>query len=127
MLLAVALVCMLAAVATFSKGTILLGLPVGIALVLLGGAWRGRERWPLWLLLGLIAVAAAGLLILFQTPRFADLFNFQAGTTFFRRQALAAAPGIWRSIIPCLALAPTTSCMPTGRATSCRPHGRNST
>jgi O-antigen ligase len=80
----VALVCLLAAVATFSKGAILLGLPAGIAVVLLGGAWRSGKRWPLWLLLAGGVVAAGGLLILFQTPRFADLFNFEAGTTFFR-------------------------------------------
>ncbi len=84
LLAVVAAVCLAAAIATFSKGAILLGLPAGIAVVLLGGAWRGGKRWPLWLLLGGAVVAAGGLLLLFQTPRFADLFNFQAGTTFFR-------------------------------------------
>jgi hypothetical protein len=81
---AVALICLLAAVATFSKGALLLGLPAGIAVVLLGGAWRSGKRWPLGSLLGLLVVAAAGLLVLFQTPRFAGLFNFESGTSFFR-------------------------------------------
>ena len=104
-LMAVALTCLVAAVATFSKGAVLLGLPVGIAVVLIGGAWRGRRRWPLWLLLGLVVVAAGGLLVLFRTPRFADLFNFEAGTSFFR---LKLWQGAWNMALdhPVLGVGP---------------------
>lgn len=102
---AVAVICLLAAVATFSKGAILLGLPAGIALVLLGGAWRSGRRWPLGLLLALIIVAALGLFVLFQTPRFADLFNFQSGTSFFR---LKLWQGAWNMALdhPLLGVGP---------------------
>ncbi len=79
-----ALIPLAAAVATFSKGALLLGLPVGLGVVLLGGAWRSRRRWPVWLLLALVVAGGLGLLVLFRTPRFADLFNFEAGTSFFR-------------------------------------------
>jgi O-antigen ligase len=75
---------LLACVATFSKGALLLGLPAGLAVILLGGAWRSGRRWPLWALAGLVAVAAAGFALLFRTPRFADLFNFETGTSFLR-------------------------------------------
>lgn len=81
---AVFVVALAAAVATFSKGAILLGLPAALAVVLLGGAWRSRRRWPLSVLLAMAIIAAAGLAVLFQTPRFADAFNFQSGTSFFR-------------------------------------------
>ncbi len=77
-------ITLLAAVATFSKGAVLLGLPVGLAVVLLGGAWRTGRRWPLWLLLALLVAGGLGLAVLFRTPRFAGLFDFQAGTSFFR-------------------------------------------
>jgi len=82
--LLVAVIVTLACVFTFSKGGLLLGLPAGLGLVLIGGAWRSGRRWPLWALGGLAVVAAIGLLLLFRTPRFADLFNFGAGTTFVR-------------------------------------------
>lgn len=74
----------LACVATFSKGALLLGLPAGIAVVLVGAAWRSGRRWPLWALVGLAALGAVGLTVLFRTPRFADLFNFESGTSFLR-------------------------------------------
>ncbi len=74
----------LACVLTFSKGALLLGLPVGVATVLVGGAWRSRQRWPLWTLAGLAVVGGLGLLLLMRTPRFADLTNLDAGTGFFR-------------------------------------------
>jgi len=75
---------LLACVVTYSKGALLIGLPVGLAVVLLGGAWRGHQRWPLWALAGLALAGGAGLILLTRTPRFADLTNFDAGTGFFR-------------------------------------------
>ncbi len=75
---------LVAAVATFSKGAILLGLPAALVVVLLGGAWRSRQRWPVWVLLVMAIIGVAGLFVLFRTPRFADAFNFQSGTSFFR-------------------------------------------
>lgn len=80
----IALITLAAAVATFSKGALLLGLPVGLAVVLLGGAWRSGRRGPLWLLLALAGAGALGLALLFRTPRFAGLFDFAGGTSFFR-------------------------------------------
>ena len=83
-LVAVFVITFAAVVATFSKGALLLGLPVGLAVVLVGGAWRSGRRWPIWLLVGLVVVGTIGLLLLFRTPRFADLFNFESGTSFLR-------------------------------------------
>jgi hypothetical protein len=79
-----ALVMAIACTAAFSKGALLLGLPVGVGLVLVVGAWRAQRRWPLALLAGLVALGIAGLAWLARTPRFADLLNFTAGTSFFR-------------------------------------------
>jgi O-antigen ligase len=86
-----ALLAAVACLATFSKGALLLGLPAGISVVLLGGAWRSRKRWPLWALAALAGAGAAGLVMLFRTPRFADLLNFQTGTSFFRVKLWQAA------------------------------------
>lgn len=77
-------VMLLACVLTFSKGAILIGLPVGIATVLIGGAWRTRQRWPLWTLGIAATLGVAGMAVLAQTPRFADLANLSSGTGFFR-------------------------------------------
>lgn len=79
-----ALIMALACVATFSKGALLLGLPAGVGLVLIGGARRSGRRWPLWLLAGLAAAGLLALALLFRTQRFADLLNFGSGTTFVR-------------------------------------------
>jgi O-antigen ligase len=73
-----------ACIVTYSKGALLLGLPVGLAVVLGGGGWRSRQRWPLWALAGLIVAGGVGLALLTRTPRFADLTNLDAGTGFFR-------------------------------------------
>ncbi len=101
----VLLLLTLACVATFSKGALLLGLPAGIAVVLIGGAWRSGRRWPLWALVGLMVLAAAGLVLLFRTPRFADLFNFESGTSFVR---LKLWQGAWRMALdhPLLGVGP---------------------
>ncbi len=79
-----AVIITLACLATFSKGALLLGLPAGVGLVLIGGAWRSGRRWPLWLLGGLAVAGVLGLALLFRTQRFADLLNFGSGTTFVR-------------------------------------------
>ncbi len=104
-ILAVSLLLLVACVATFSKGALLLGLPAGIAVVLIGGAWRSGRRWPLWLLAGLAVLGVAGLALLFRTPRFADLFNFQAGTSFLR---LKLWQGAWNMALdhPILGVGP---------------------
>ena len=102
---AAAVVMTLACVATFSKGALLLGLPVGLALVLIGGAWRSRRKWPLWLFGGLAAAGASGLLTLFRTERFADLLNFRTGTSFVR---LKLWRGAWQMALdhPLLGVGP---------------------
>ncbi|OQA41414.1 MAG: O-Antigen ligase [Chloroflexi bacterium ADurb.Bin325] len=82
---------LLACVATFSKGALLLGLPIGIALVLLLGARRSGRRWPAYAFGVAAVLGLAGLLLLFRTPRFADLFNFEAGTSFLRLRLWQAA------------------------------------
>ncbi len=102
---AAAILMTLACVATFSKGALLLGLPAGLGLVLIGGAWRSRRRWPLWLLGGLAAAGALALLLLFRTQRFADLLNFRTGTSFVR---LKLWRGAWQMALdhPLLGVGP---------------------
>jgi O-antigen ligase len=79
-----ALIMAVACVATFSKGALFLGLPAGVGLVLVVGAWRARRLWPLALLGGLVVGGVVGIALLARTPRFADLWNFTAGTSFYR-------------------------------------------
>jgi O-antigen ligase len=79
-----ALIMVVACAATFSKGALLLGLPVGVGLVLILGAWKTRRRWPLVLLGCLAVLGLAAFAWLARTPRFAGLLNFTAGTSFFR-------------------------------------------
>jgi O-antigen ligase len=88
-----ALVTGAACVATFSRGALLLGLPVGIGVVLLGGAWRIRRWWPVGALAGLAAAGAAGLILLARTPRVAGLFDWRSGTGYLRLRLWQAA---WR-------------------------------
>jgi hypothetical protein len=91
------IVMTLACVATFSKGALLIGLPIGVGAVLIGGAWRRRRRWPLAVL--------GGLLLLFRTQRFADLLNFRTGTSFLR---LKLWRGAWQMALdhPLLGVGP---------------------
>ena len=122
---AAAVVMTLACVATFSKGALLLGLPVGLALVLIGGAWRSRRKWPLWLFGGLAAAGAIGLLALFRTAAFRRSAELPGGHQLRAAQAVARrladgarSPAAW-------AWGPTTSSTPTGRATCCHRRGRS--
>jgi O-antigen ligase len=75
----------LAILLSFSRAAILLGVPC--ALLVLGLVAGGRWRW---IALGLLLVAAIGLVPLLSTPRFRGLFDPQSGTLFFRLQ-------LWRS------------------------------
>ena len=94
-----------ACIVTYSKGALLLGLPVGVATVLLAGAWRSRRRWPIWSLGALFFGGVLGLLGLTRTPRFADLTNLTGGTGFFR---IKLWQGAWRMALdhPALGVGP---------------------
>jgi O-antigen ligase len=75
----------LALLLSFSKGALILGVPLSmLALGLLAGG-----RW-LWASVGGLAAAAVAAIPLLRTPRFAHLLNTRSGTTFFRLQ-------LWRS------------------------------
>ncbi len=93
LLAAMTILLLLACIVTFSKGALLLGLPVGLAAVLLVGARRSRSRWPLWVLVGLALIGLLGFAALSSTPRFADLTNLRSGTGFFRVKLWQSA---WR-------------------------------
>jgi O-antigen ligase len=71
---------------SFSRGAIFLGVPIGLAVVLI--FWGGRRM--VWALVGLGVVGLAALIPLSNIPRFADLLNPASGTSFFRVQ-------LWRS------------------------------
>jgi putative inorganic carbon (HCO3(-)) transporter len=75
----------LAVLLSFSKGALILGVPLSLLAlgVLAGGRW-------LWASLGAMVAAAVAAIPLLGTPRFALLLDTQGGTTFFRLQ-------IWRS------------------------------
>jgi O-antigen ligase len=80
-----------AAVLTFSKGAILLGLPLSmLALGLLAGG-----RW-MWISLAALAVGGVAALPILRTPRFAGLLDTQHGTTFLRLQLWRAS---WRMFL----------------------------
>jgi O-antigen ligase len=81
---------------TFSKGSLLLGLPAGLATLWLGGLvvlrGQGASRRALW---WLAAAAAVGLVILLPflgTERFQRLLDFSQGTGLFRLL-------LWRSAL----------------------------
>jgi len=77
-----------ASILTVSKGGLLVGIPAGLAVVVI--LWAGK-----W---GVLAVGAGIALIvgtfaaLRNNPRFQDTFNFQEGSSFFRTQ-------VWQSTI----------------------------
>jgi O-antigen ligase len=75
----------LALLLSFSKGALLIGMPLSLlALGLLAGG-----RW-LWASLGAIVTGILGAIPLLCTPRFASLFDPSRGTLFFRLH-------LWRS------------------------------
>lgn len=85
----VALVIVLAAlVLSFSRGALFLGVPAGLATVLL--LWGGRRM--LLALAGVVGIVAVGLLGLLRLPGLAERFNLGSATTFFRLN-------LWRSTI----------------------------
>jgi O-antigen ligase len=75
----------LALLLSFSKGALILGVPLSLLAlgVLMGGRW-------LWASLGGLAAAAVAAIPLLRTPRFARLLDTRSGTTFFRLH-------LWRS------------------------------
>ena len=85
-----AVVVALALLLSFSRGAILLGVPLSLLALgmLAGGRWR-------WAALGVIAMAAVRLIPLLRTPRFADMLDPHNGTLFFRLQLWRAS---WKMI-----------------------------
>jgi putative inorganic carbon (HCO3(-)) transporter len=86
---------------TFSRGALVLGVPAGLAVVLLG--WLGRRAlWPLGaaLIAGLAALPLAA-----RLPRFASLLDFSSGTSFFRLRLWVSS---WRMFVdhPMLGVGP---------------------
>ncbi len=75
----------LAALLSFSKGAIVLGVP--LSMLALGALAGGR--W-LWVSLGALGAAGVAAVPLLKTPRFAALFDAHSGTLFFRLH-------LWRS------------------------------
>lgn len=75
---------------TLSKGSILLGIPAGLALVLI--LWQGRRG--LFIVLGGIVAEGLALIPLSRHPRFAELFDFasETSTSLFRVQ-------LWQSTL----------------------------
>jgi putative inorganic carbon (HCO3(-)) transporter len=75
----------LAILLSFSKGALLVGVPLSLLVlgVLAGGRW-------LWASLGAIALGIVAAIPLLRTPRFASLFDPSRGTLFFRLH-------LWRS------------------------------
>ena len=75
----------LAILLSFSKGALILGVPLSLVAVglLAGGPWS-------WASLGTVVVAVLVAIPLLRTPRFASLLDIRSGTTFFRLN-------LWRS------------------------------
>ncbi|MEK7325835.1 MAG: O-antigen ligase family protein, partial [Chloroflexota bacterium] len=83
-----ALVIGIAIILTFSKGALLLGVPISLSVVII--FWGGRRAVAA--LAGLAAVGGLTLIPLSRHPRFADLLNLSSGTSFIRIQ-------LWRSAL----------------------------
>ena len=91
---ALLLIQLAALLLTFSKGSIILGLPVAFITLWLGGYWllgqRGESRRVLWWLAGIGVAALLVLTPFLGTERFRGLLDFTQGTGFLRLQ-------LWRS------------------------------
>ncbi|NOZ48723.1 MAG: O-antigen ligase family protein [Chloroflexi bacterium] len=74
---------------TFSKGLLLISIPVALLLL---AVLEKRLRWPV---IALFAVGALALLPFLGTERFRDLLNTQSGTTFLRLQLWQSAWHMW--------------------------------
>jgi O-antigen ligase len=91
---AAALVQAAALLLTFSKGSMLLGLPALLATLWVGG-WvvlkrQGRSQWLLWVVVGVGLLAALAMTPFLATERFQRLLDFDQGTGFLRLN-------LWRS------------------------------
>ncbi len=86
---AAALILAAATALTFSRGAWLLGVPAGLAVVLVG--WLGRRA--LLFLGGALLAGLAALPLAARLPRFAGLLDFSSGTSFFRTRLWVSA---WR-------------------------------
>jgi O-antigen ligase len=75
----------LALVLSFSRGALLLGLP--LAWVVMAALAGGRYRW---VALAVVLLGALALVPLMRVPRFSSLFELESGSTFFRIE-------LWRS------------------------------
>jgi O-antigen ligase len=79
-------------VLTFSKGALLLGVPVALAVSLV--LWLGRRGW---LIVGSgLAAGLVALPLLARIPRFSSLLDFTSGTSFVRVQVWISA---WRMFL----------------------------
>jgi len=81
-----------AAVLTFSKGALLLGIPLGVLAL---GFIAGRP-WS-WVSIAVLVTAGVCAIPLLNTPRFASLLDSTQGTTFFRLQIWQSSLAMFRS------------------------------
>jgi O-antigen ligase len=89
---AASIVLAVAILLTFSRGALLLGVPAGLAVVLV--AWQPRRGLAL---IGAAALAGlAALPVLLRLPRFAGLLDLAGGTSFFRTRLWLSA---WRMFL----------------------------
>jgi O-antigen ligase len=91
------LLMLAACVLTLSKGGLLLGIPAGLALVVI--LWAGKAGL-IAVGVGLLAILAA-MIPLSRLPRFQSLFDFEEGSSFFRVQ-------LWQSALRMIADHPIT-------------------
>ncbi len=81
---------------TFSKGALLIGLPLGFIFIILGYGWHHwRLNWPRGLAIAgaAIAVFVLALIPFSRTQRFQNTFDFSEGSTAFFRIKLWQASG----------------------------------
>jgi len=90
----VSIIVALAALLSFSKGALLLGIPLAILIL---GFLAGRP-WS-WIAVAALMVTGLAAIPLFTTPRFTSLLDTSQGTTFFRLQ-------VWRSSLAMIRAAP---------------------